>query len=67
MKTSKIIKSWNSADFLQITGSAIINKNLMAEVQGGGDGYIKTISGECSKGTVNCYKLFKQFLSYWMI
>lgn len=66
MKTSKIIKSWNSAEFLHITGSAIINKNLMAEVQGGGDGFIKTISGECSKNNVNCYKQFKKML-LWMI
>jgi hypothetical protein len=33
---------------------------MMAEIQGGGSGYINTISGECNSTNTSCWKILKE-------
>ena len=60
MRTNKLIGNWKSADIKTFIGSSCINKDAMATVQGGGNGYIKTISGECNKSGESCFKILRR-------
>lgn len=61
MKKHKLIEKWKKTNMNNIIGSSYISKGMMAEVQGGvGNGYIHTLSGECNKSGISCWKIFKQ-------
>lgn len=59
MKTNQVIENWKSADVKQVIGASVINKEMMAEIQGG-KGFIKTISGECNTSGKSCVKTLKE-------
>jgi hypothetical protein len=62
MKTNKVIENWKSAEMKQFIGASTINKEMMAEIQGG-EGYIKTISGECNTTKKSCWKALKDAIN----
>lgn len=59
MKTNNLIESWKTANMNEIIGSSSINKEMMAEVQGGGSGYLKTLSGDCNTSGKSCWTVLK--------
>lgn len=59
MKTNKMIERWKSVEMSSVIGKSSINKNMMAEIQGGGDGYINTVSGECNSTNTSCWTIIK--------
>jgi len=59
MKTNQVISTWKSADMKQVIGASVINKEMMAEIQGG-KGYIKTLSGECNTSGKSCIQCLKE-------
>lgn len=63
MKTDKLIESWKSAEMNNVIGKSSINKDMMAEIQGGGSGYINTISGECNSTHTSCWKTLKDAIN----
>ncbi len=62
MKTNQVIESWKSADVKQVIGASVINKEMMAEIQGGA-GYIKTLSGECNTTRTSCVRALKDVVN----
>jgi hypothetical protein len=58
MKTNNLIEDWKASNMSQVVGGTVINKEMMAEIQGG-TGYIKTISGECSTSHKSCWEIAK--------
>jgi hypothetical protein len=57
MKENQMIENWKNTEMSQIVGNSQISKEMMSEVQGGvGQGYIKTISGECNTTRTSCWK-----------
>lgn len=60
MKTNNLIESWKSANMNEIIGNSSISKEMMAEVQGGGSGYVKTLSGECNSSGKSCFKSLRK-------
>ena len=60
MKTNNLIESWKSANMNEIIGNSSISKEMMAEVQGGGSGYVKTLSGECNSSGRSCFKTLRR-------
>jgi len=59
MKTNNVIENWKSAEMKQVIGNSVINKEMMAEIQGG-SGHVKTISGECNTSGKSCWKALKE-------
>lgn len=58
MKTNQLIENWKQADMKDVIGASVINKDMMAEIQGG-TGYVKTLSGECNTSGKSCLKTLK--------
>jgi hypothetical protein len=63
MKTKKMIESWKSAEMNNVIGKSSINKDMMAEIQGGGSGYVQTLSGECNTKHLSCWKALKESIN----
>lgn len=59
MKTNQVIENWKAADIKQVIGASVINKEMMAEIQGG-QGYVKTLSGECNTSGKSCIKALRK-------
>ena len=60
MKTNNLIESWKTANMNEVIGTSTISKEMMAEVQGGGSGYLKTLSGECNSSKKSCIKCLRE-------
>jgi hypothetical protein len=63
MKTEKMIESWKSAEISKVIGKSSINKEMMAEIQGGSGGFIQTFSGECNSSKTSCWKILKDAIN----
>lgn len=59
MKTNQLIEHWKQADMKDVIGAAVIDKDMMAEIQGG-TGYVKTLSGECNTSGKSCIKTLQE-------
>lgn len=59
MKTNKVIENWKNSELSSVIGNSSINKEMMAELQGG-TGYVKTLSGECNTKKLSCWQALKQ-------
>lgn len=62
MKTNQVIENWKAADMKQVIGASVINKEMMTEIQGG-EGYIKTLSGECNTSGKSCFRVLKEAIN----
>lgn len=62
MKTNQLIENWKQADMKDVIGASVINKDMMAEIQGG-SGYVKTLSGECNTSGKSCIKVVKETIN----
>jgi hypothetical protein len=58
MKTNKVIENWKNSELNSVIGNSTINKEMMAELQGG-TGYVKTLSGECNTKNLSCWQALK--------
>lgn len=58
MKTNKVIENWKNSELNSVIGNSTINKDMMAELQGG-SGYFKTLSGECNTKNLSCWQALK--------
>jgi len=47
----------------EIIGTSLISKEMMAEVQGGGNGYLSTISGDCNTSKTSCWVVAKRTMN----
>jgi hypothetical protein len=59
MKTNNLIEDWKASNMSQVVGGTVINKEMMAEIQGG-KGFIKTLSGECNTTNKSCWQTLKE-------
>lgn len=61
-------KAWNMAESAMSEQSSVLNEELMSHIAGGergekpGSGFIRTISGECSKSGKSCWEIVKELL-----
>jgi hypothetical protein len=62
MKTNQVIENWKAADMKQVIGASVINKEMMTEIQGG-EGYVKTLSGECNTSGTSCIKALRDAIN----
>lgn len=63
MKTNNLIESWKTANMNEVIGTSTISKEMMAEVQGGGEGYLKTLSGDCNGSGKSCFRAVRKIFS----